>query len=73
MSRGTQTAPTSCNEKKNWEMLPFMCDDDDESRSSVVEAYTEKRKSFGETKHFLSCSDCKKNLVWPLQELSWLF
>ena len=40
-------------------MLPFMCDDD-ESRGSVVEAYTERQKSFGETKHIISCRDCKK-------------
>ncbi len=51
-------ASVSCNEKKSWEMRPFMCDDD-ESRSLVVEAYTEKRKSFGETKHSISCRDCK--------------
>lgn len=53
-------------------MLAFMCDDD-ESQSLLVEAYTEKRKGFRETKHCISCRDCKKNLVWPFQELSWLF
>lgn len=40
----------SCNEKKNWEILPFMCDDD-ESGSLAASAYAEKtgkkkKKSF---------------------------
>lgn len=46
MSHGTSTASVPCNEKKNWEILPFMCDDD-ESRSLAVEAHVEERKRFG--------------------------
>lgn len=42
MSHGTRTASVSCNEKKSSEMLPFMCDEDDESWSLLVEAHTEK-------------------------------
>lgn len=47
--------------RRTGEMLPFMCDDD-KSLSLLVEAYTKKWKSCGETKHCISCRDCKKIL-----------
>lgn len=61
MSHGTETALVSCNEKKNWEILPFMCDHD-ESQSLVVKTYAEKLESFGEIRHSISCRDCIKIL-----------
>lgn len=61
MSHGTETALVSCNEKKNWEILPFMCDHH-ESQSLVVKTYAEQLESFGEIRHSISCRDCIKIL-----------